>query len=451
MKKILFFLLIAVGNKLTSQNKQILYGFDRIPQTLLINPGVKTNYKYHIGIPLLSGISANVNASGITIADLFRDDNIDFTTKLDNTINNLERNDYAYINSQIEVLSAGCQLNKKDYLSVGFYNELDVFLTIPKDLLKLTKDGNAGFINKRFLFSDIVVKADLLGVIHAGISRKFNGRLIAGARMKIYSGILNVTSTGNRGSLTTRLSPNSIYEYSLNNIDIAYYSSGLSGNSIDKNVRKLFSGNNLGVGFDIGFTYLINDQTEISGSLLDIGFINYSDKINNTSVNGNFTFTGIEFQYDGTNRDYWQELEDKIKGQLSNEDNQESYSVMRPLKFNFALKYSFGKSRGEESCSDMSFNNYYNNSVGIQTYSMITPIGPRLALTGFYERKLSEILNTKITYTVDDFSYSNIGLGISANIWKLNLYGLVDNILKLSDIADTNSSSFQFGISILFK
>lgn len=457
MNRIFSILLMLFTVVLTSQNKQILYGFDNIPQTLLLNPGAKTNYKYHIGVPLLSGISVQANMSGFTIADLFRNDNVDFNTKLDNVLNQLDYNDYIALNTQVEIINAGYEMNDKDYLSVGFYTEVDAFSTIPRGFLELLRDGNAPNLNRSFLFSRFSTKADVLGVLHAGISRKVNERFTAGVRLKIYSGSLNVLTNDNQGSFTTRLGTNGIYEHTLSGLDLAGYSSGFYGseNEFDIEVSdvlsKTFLGPNLGLGIDIGFTYQMDEQTEFSASLLDIGFINYSDQLRNGTVTGNYVFSGIEFQYDGSNPNYWQDLNDDISASVPRSENKESYSVMRPMKFNAALHHYFGKSRREESCSDISYHSYYDNAVGAQLYSVIRPIGPQFAFTGFYQRKFSEKLSSRVTYTVDDFSYTNFGIGISAHIWKVNLYGAVDNIFNLSDIADANSASVQFGINILFK
>ncbi len=457
MNRIFSILLMLLTVVLTSQNKQILYGFDNIPQTLLLNPGAKTNYKYHVGVPLVSGISVQANMSGFTIADLFRNDNVDFNTKLDNVLNQLDNNDYIALNTQVEIINAGYQMNDKDYLSVGFYTEVDAFSTIPRDFLELLRDGNAPNLNRSFLFSRFSTKADVLGVLHAGISRKINERFTAGVRLKIYSGSLNVLTNDNQGSFTTRLGTNGIYEHTLSGLDLAGYSSGFYGseNEFDIEVSdvlsKTFLGPNLGLGIDIGFTYQMDEQTEFSASLLDIGFINYSDQLRNGTVTGDYVFSGIEFQYDGSNPNYWQDLNDDISASVPRSENKESYSVMRPMKFNAALHHYFGKSRREESCSDISYHSYYDNAVGAQLYSVIRPIGPQFAFTGFYQRKFSEKLSSRVTYTVDDFSYTNFGIGISAHIWKVNLYGAVDNIFNLSDIADANSASVQFGINILFK
>ncbi len=457
MKKIFLVVLMLITYSLTSQNKQILYGFDNIPQTLLLNPGSETNYKYHIGIPLISGISAHANISGFTIADLFRADNVDFNTKLDNVINQLGNNDYISLNTQIEIINAGYQLNDKDYLSVGFYTELDVFSSIPKDFLELLREGNAGNINRSFLFSKVSAKADAVGVLHFGISRKLNERFIAGARLKIYSGMLNVLSNNNQGSFTTRLSTNGIYQHTLSNLDLTGYSSGFYNDNggieltTSDVLGNAFFGPNLGLGIDLGFTYKVDEQTEFSASLLDIGFVNYSDKLRNGTVEGNYVFDGIEFQYDGTNPNYWQDLNDDLDANIPRSENKDSYSVMRPIKFNAALHHYFGKTRKEETCYDISYRNYFDNAVGAQLFSVIRPNGPQFAFTGFYQRRLSQKFTTRITYTVDDFSYTNFGLGISAHIWKVNLYGGIDNLFNLSDIANANSASFQFGINMLFK
>lgn len=457
MKRYYLLLIIFLNVKLTAQNKQILYGFDKIPQGLLVNPGAKINYKYHIGVPLLSGISSDVNLSGLTIADVFRNDNIDFTTKVTNALNNLSSNDYAHINTQIEVINAGYQINKRDYLSGGFYTELDAFFTIPKDFLLLIKEGNAGVVGNSLVLSDIAFKADVLGVLHFGITRKFNEKFIAGARFKIYSGMLNVTSTGNDGVFTTNRGVNGVYDHSLENIEVEANSSGVYNDEgeVDIDAESIlgnaFFGANLGFGFDVGFTYKVNEKIEVSASLLDVGYVSYSENIKSESLNGNYSFSGIEFQFDRLNPNYWQELNDDFDANVNKTESTEPYSVLRPIKFNAAIKYGFGKSRREQNCSDISYNNYFDNAVGLQLHSAFQPIGGQFALTGFYERKITEKFNTKVTYTVDDFSYTNIGVGVSTNFWKLNVYGMVDNILKLSDIADANTASFQFGINVIFN
>ncbi|KAB1155214.1 hypothetical protein F7018_12105 [Tenacibaculum aiptasiae] len=449
----LIVLLVCGVLSVNSQNRPLLYDFDEIPQTMLLNPSVRPGYKAHIGIPLLSGIHFNAGLSEITVADLFRNDNVDFNIKVRNAIDRVSVGDYVSFNHQIEVLSGSYRLNDKDFLSAGFYTEIDFFANYPKDVIDLINDGNAANLNRTFLVSQVNVKADALSVLHVGLSRKINSQFTLGGRFKIYSGIANVTSTNNTGSFTTRLGQNNIYTHTINNLNFNGYSSGLYyENDITASdiVGKAFF-SNLGLGIDIGFSYQLDQQTKITASLLDIGFVSYSSDIRNVTAKGDYTFSGIEFLYDSTNTNYWENLKDDFKQQVPSEENEEAYSVMRPIKFNASYKYGWGRSRNEENCSDMSYKEYYNNSIGAQLFSVFRPTGPKFALTGFYERKLSGKINTKFTYTIDDFSYTNIGLGLSSKIGKFHVYGLVDNIFGLADLVDTNTASFQFGMNIIFK
>lgn len=449
----LIVLLVCGALSVNGQNKPLLYDFDEIPQSMLLNPSIRPSYKSHIGIPLLSGIHLNAGTSEVTVADLFRNDNINFNIKVRNAINRISVDDYVSFNNQIEVLSGSYKLNNRDFLSVGFYTEVDFFANYPKDIIELVNDGNATNLNRTFLVSQVNIKADALSVLHVGLSRKINSKLTLGGRFKIYSGIANVTSTNNTGSFTTRLGQNNIYTHSLNNLNFNGYSSGLyyeeditPGDVISKG---FFS--NLGVGFDLGLSYQIDNQTKITASLLDIGFINYSEDIRNVTAKGDYTFSGIEFLYDSANTNYWENLNNDFKQQVPSEENKKAYSVMRPIKFNASYKYGWGRSRNEENCSDITYKDFYNNSVGAQLFSVFRPTGPKFALTGFYERKLSQKINTKFTYTIDDFSYTNVGFGLSTKIGKFQVYGLVDNIFGMTDIADVNTASFQFGMNLIFK
>ena len=57
----------------------------------------------------------------------------------------------------------------------------------------------------------------------------------------------------------------------------------------------------------------------------------------------------------------------------------------------------------------------------------------------------------KATYTLDSYSYKNIGLGLSSNLGPVNFYVLADNLLEYTDVTKANSLSFQFGFNVIFK
>ena len=456
MKKILFFILVLSVVKISAQNKQVLYDFAELPQTLLLNPGAETNYKFHFGMPFLSGFSIGYGSSEVVLTDIFALDNKNINDKVSTMLNSLSSRDFVKFNSQIEIFNGGFRGDQNTYFSFGFYEEIDAIGYYPKDALLLFSEGNNAYLNKSFSASQLLYKVDVLGVLHAGVSRKINDQLTLGGRFKIYSSALNLESKNNTGTVTTVLGADNIYKHYLSDINVNFRTSGLVVDGVyleDPTVylKNTFLGGNLGIGFDFGFTFHINPQLEFSGSILDFGFINHTKNIKNTTTKGNFIFEGIKFSYDANNpKDYWEQIDDDFKEQLPTKDNQESYISWRPTKLNAALKYSFGERRSK-ICYDNTYKDFYTDALGIQVYSVFRPLSPQLALTGFYQKSITNKIHTKVTYTIDDFSYANIGAGLSAQFGKVNLYGMVDNILEYSNLSAANSLSLQVGINLIFN
>jgi len=455
MRRYTWILVFFLGLNSFSQNKQVLYDFAGLPQTLLLNPAIETNYQFHIGMPLLSGVSSELGITGFSVSDIFGVNSNSITEKVAAVLKNIDPRDYLKINSQIEVFSAGFRFDEKTYVSFGFYHELDAIGYIPKDFLTLATDGNATYLNRMFNLSQLSYKLDVLGVIHAGVTRKVSDQLTLGGRFKIYSSALNAESTSNSGTFTTNLGNNNIYVHHLDNINTNFRTSGLIENNEYINdpstyLKNTFLGGNLGVGLDFGLTYLITPQLQFSGSILDVGFVNHKTNIKNTVTKGSFTFEGITFEFDESNVDYWKELETAFKEQLPNTENNESYVSWRPAKLNAAVKYSFGEKRSKY-CYDNTSKEFYTDAFGAQLYAVFRPLSEQFALTGFYEKSISNKLHAKVTYTIDDYSYYNIGLGVSAQIWKINFYGILDNIAALSDISSANNISLQFGFNFIFN
>ncbi|WP_299062133.1 DUF5723 family protein [uncultured Polaribacter sp.] len=456
MKKIITLLFVFFGIISYSQNKQVLYDFAELPQTLLLNPGAETNYKFHVGVPMLSGLSLEIGSTGFTVSDIFTIDNIPVQDKVTRVLSGLTTKDHIKINTQIEVINAGFRVDK-NYFSFGFYEEVDAFSYFPKDPVKLITDGNSAFLNRSFNFSQIVYKVDVLGVLHFGASREINEKLTIGGRFKIYSSAANLESSRNTGTFTTTEGTNNIYNHNLDNVDLNFRTSGIVGDDneyIDTPETYLgntFFGSNLGVGLDIGFTYHSSKQLEFTGSIVDFGFVNHKNNVKTATAKGSYVFEGVETTFDENDfTNYWDEFEENFKRQLPSGDNSDSYISWRPTKVNASLKYSYGERRSLE-CYRNTHKDFYANALGVQLFSVFRPLGPQLALTGFYERAFSKKFHAKFTYTLDEYSFYNIGAGLSAQLGAINLYGMVDNIAQFADIAASNNVSFQVGVNVIFN
>ena len=455
MRKLVLLFIFAVSISCFSQNKQILYNFTSVPQSMLINPGSDVKYNWFIGIPLSSGFSINVGSSGFSAFDLFANNGIDFNAKLRNVIFSTSRNDKVSINQQLEIFSGGFKLGdwqKGSYFSFGMYQELDLFSYVPKDYAILALDGNKDHLGKIFDFGDLSAKGELLSVFHLGYHKNVSEKLILGARGKIYSSIFNLSSTKNSGYFYTIPGTTSIYEQVIssnvlvNTSGFTNYTDNYSDNVKSDILKKTFFGGNLGLGFDLGLTYYPKENIQLTASIVDIGFIKHTSEVRNYSYKGYYKYEGLTPDFIiGNSNNLIKEFYDAIPlDTLSLK-----YTTWRPVKFNSSIQYSFGDGRNTD-CNCIGNEMKFKNSVGAQLFVMTAPRTPLMALTTYYRRKFFDSLEMKATYTIDSYSSKNIGLGLSSTIGKVNFYVLADNLLEYRDISKANSLSFQLGFNIIF-
>ncbi|MBJ2175031.1 hypothetical protein JBL43_12335 [Aureibaculum sp. A20] len=451
-----------------AQNKKFIFGNNDIPQSLMVNPGAEANYRKHIGIPLFSGIYVNVGSNNLTITDVLAKDGIDINDKLRNQLFRMKATDFVTVNEQLDIINIGYKLhNDRDYLNFGFYQEFDFVAYYPKELTILFYQGNTDEngninLNNTTNFNELNFKGQAFGVFHAGISRKINNKLNVGIRAKLYSGIFNVQSVNNKGNFKSVLGENNVYQHELNNIDFLIQSSGLikndefalSGKSIFSN---MFLGGNLGLGVDAGFTYNLNDKLKISASLLDVGFISYSKDISSYKVSGNYELEGVGLIIPENDPiPYWEDLRVDFDEQVERKEVSKTYFSFPSAKFNASVHYGFGKQiRKYTSIIDCHTNNgfsqyNYQNELGVQLYSIFRPKLPQTAATVYYSRRISNFLQTKVTYTLDSYSFSNIGIGFAARIRKFSLYASVDNVLGYKDLYDSKKMSLSLGMNLIF-
>jgi Family of unknown function (DUF5723) len=453
---LLIFVIIFLSVKGLSQNKPVLYDFTEVPQTLMLNPGAEINSKWHVGIPALSGISLGVGLKGFRVNDLFAKDGIDINTKLENLIFKLIPSDNIVINQQIELFNAGFRLpNEKDYLSFGFYEEFNFMSYYPKDLAIFLFEGNKD-IGRVFNAESIRFKTDLVGVFHIGINRRFSDKFIAGARFKLYSSAFEIKSVKNTGLFFTTKGIDNIYRHNLQNINLKVQTTGLfNGTDYDEDFykklfRKIFLGGNLGFGLDFGLTYKPNKKTKITASVVDLGLIMNTKQVTGVTAKSDFTTEGVKLEtpiVSGIN--YFQQIIDDAEASIARETIYDNYVTFREPKINGSVSYSFGLPHLED-CFKPKFDNPYRNQIGMQIFSIVRPKQPQLATTVFYYRRINKYVRTKLTYTVDSYSPSSVGFGLSTHIGHFNLYGTFNNLFGASDFYNSNYNAFQFGMNLIF-
>lgn len=462
MRKLYLILIVAFQLSSFAQNKEVLYNFTSIPQASLVNPGADVSYKFYFGIPVLSGISANIGSSSFSAYDLFANNGVNFNDKVRNVINKSSSKDKTQVNQQLELFSGGFRVGGKEsqsYISFGAYQEFDFLMYVPKDVAILALDGNRDHIGQSFNLADLNVRAEVLSVFHVGFHKKVNEKLVLGGRAKLYSSGANASSTKNSGYIYTGQAPGTPNIYNqiissnleLKTSGIAAFTKDEYDGSIPKDiVHNTFLNGSLGLGVDAGLTYYFKENLQFTASIVDLGFIRHTKDVETLTYKGTYNYQGVNPSFDPTNEP--KNIFDEFDKAIPRDTLYNKYTTWRPTKFYSSIQYSWGESRSDDQCNCKGkINRKYRNAVGGQLFMMSMPVEPFVALTAFYKRSIFDKLDVKATYTVDSYSSKNIGLGLSGTLGKLNMYVLVDNVLEYKDVSKANSIAFQFGFNFVFQ
>lgn len=462
MRKLYLILIVAFQLSSFAQNKEVLYNFTSIPQSSLVNPGADVSYKFYFGIPVLSGISANIGSSSFSAYDLFANNGVNFNDKVRNVINKSSSKDKTQVNQQLELFSGGFRVGGKEsqsYISFGAYQEFDFLMYVPKDVAIFALDGNRDHIGQSFNLADLNVRAEVLSVFHVGFHKKVNEKLVLGGRAKLYSSGANATSTKNSGYIYTGQAPGTPNIYNqiissnleLKTSGIAAFTKDEYDGSIPKDiVHNTFLNGSLGLGIDAGLTYYFKENLQFTASIVDLGFIRHTKDVETLTYKGTYNYQGVNPSFDPTNEP--KNIFDEFDKAIPRDTLYNKYTTWRPTKFYSSIQYSWGESRSDDQCNCKGkINRKYRNAVGGQLFMMSMPVEPFVALTAFYKRSIFDKLDVKATYTVDSYSSKNIGLGLSGTLGKLNMYVLVDNVLEYKDVSKANSIAFQFGFNFVFQ
>lgn len=465
MKKIYILPFLLIGLSVLSQNKQIIYGFDDIPESIMVNPANFMKQDIHVGIPFLSQFYFHFGSTGVSAYDVFKEGNTNINSTIGQVINSMKNTDFFTINQQLDILNVGYR-NKKDvYFSGGIYQEFDFIFYFPKDWATLAWEGNKDFLGKKFQFEDISIAAEMFSVFHFGAQKKFSKKLTLGGRFKLYSSIAQASSTGNSGYFVTETeegSPN-IYRHKIVNANVKAQTAGIQsfedvnsgGEIVNKVIGKALLGGNLGVGVDIGANYEFNRNWSASVSLLDLGIVFYNKDVESYESKGNHIVDGIGILFpplsDGDSTiEYYNNIEDDFEEDIPLDTITNPYTKMRPIKLNAAVSYGFGRKKDAPVCDCLSKNKGedWREKLGLQLYGIKRPKRPQFAVTAFYYRQLTNAIAAKLTYTIDPYTTTNVGLGLSTNFWWGHFYLAADNLLNTTNLAKSKSVSLQLGFNI---
>ena len=446
-KYILASLFLLAQLALFGQQDMILYQFRSLNQSSYLNPAFSGDSKVSIGIPGISSFYFSYNNNAFQANDVFSSD-LDLSVNgLRNTTpsanefvdalldpgsitNNLTDRNYLMTNFQLDLFHL--KINKGKH-SFGFNvtEKVSAMIVFPKSLFELIQNGNGG-ANLGQTISVNGLGPDFSHYREFGFSYSqiVNQKLSLGGRLKILSGMENVSfSKSHFGWTTDELdySWDITGSYTLNTSGVA---NGMAFEDL------LMGKGNRGFGLDLGASYQVNDQLNLSASITDLGFINWSnDNMIVSTDDFSIDFDGIDVfsLNDSTDigslfTDVYESAIDSINGQM---DSTSTYNTRLHPRVLIGGNYSI--------------NDKLNLGLLLQGqfYGPVTKYGASVSANYQVLPSLSAVAS----YTVTDKSYNNVGIGMMWDKGPVQIYAITDNILGLN-ISNTQNVHARLGINV---
>jgi hypothetical protein len=447
---ILTFFLTIIITEVSAQNSQAMY-FMNLPQNHLLNPAFRPSNSVYIGLPVLTGISLNMNNNFVNFSDVFmkgkpQDSIISFLNpdyNIDKFLSKIKDKNFFEPEVMVQLISLGFSVGKDSYFFLDINERIDGNIVIPGDLLKLAFRGNQEFVGNKIDLSSLRGDLKYFREVGAGFSRNFSDRLRIGIKAKLLFGIASVSMVNNSLGITV----NDDYSH-LFDADLAVNTSGLEVKTDSKNnVSSIvfddsrlktasgrydfFSGSkNMGLGIDIGASYDLTDRIVLSASVIDLGFIRWKKDVTNLKTKNQFLFSGLNMLdvINGTRsvQDLGNDILDSLKNAF----------VVNNTKSPFTTYLPFGISFGG------SYNVTRRFSMGLLSYSRIIQKQVREALTLSVNLSIGNAVAASASYTAENHRYDNLGAGLAFRTGITQFYLIADRIPITWDRIKSDQNSF---------
>ena len=283
-----------------------------------LNPAFIGERNY-ISIPALGNINASLGANIGVNKFLFKTpagSPYKLTTFMSPTVDagdflgKLKNDNIFTTNVDYTILSAGFQ-GFKGYNTVSIGAHVDAGLNLPKPLFEFMKVMQAG-PDTEYTIDDLRVKANAYAEIALGHSHKINEKLTVGAKAKLLLGGANVD--GHITDMKVKMSNDQWLVNATGNVNMAageglYVPTKLEAKGPQENPKmndliewgkidyNNFHFSGYGFGVDLGATYRLLPDLQLSMSVNDLGFISWKDGVRGRTGNADgspWTFDGFK-------------------------------------------------------------------------------------------------------------------------------------------------------------
>jgi len=426
---------LIVASSLFGQRDLTLYSMSNISQSLTVNPAFRPKTNVFVSFPI--GMQTfGITNSGFGVADLLSSDQKSFTTD-EQFFKGMRSINYLQVQMKNELLGFGFRV-KKNYFTFNITGKYSSEFDYTPDFIQLFIQGNGGSLSgKRASFDGLGLHVSEYVEYALGYNREVNDKLVVGGKIKLLSGIANMTTSKSTLGLTTGVNGTSIgFDGS------AFIKSSNLGVILDTNnntqfpIGSGFNFANLGLAADLGATYKLNEKINLSASIIDLGFISWKNDVRNYELKKfEYAFNGVDASKilnDTIN--VFDKINDTLRNMFKTEQSNSSYSTSLATRFYVGGNYHFNK--------------FFN--AGVLWYSQFVRNQYRPGLVLSATANVKSWLSASLNYGMYANSFTNIGFGLSLRGGPIQLFVLTDNILAPFNLGGTRTASVSFGLNLVF-
>jgi len=443
---------------LSAQESMSLQFMKGMPQSNLMNPALHNDSsKFIVGIPVMSGAYYDMN-SGFAIDDLMHKGtgllSDSLVLDLEKFQGSLRSSNHVHQQFSLPILYLGLRI-KKSFISFGISEKAMTQLSFNKSLVNFLIEGNAGYMGQTQDLGNLEMDAFHYREYALGYSYQLlNNKLTIGLKTKLLFGKFAFQTeqmhlsveTANNGSyvnLNTEMKINLSAPVNLEYNPDNYYSGMNRDDSSTKDY--LLENGNKGLAFDLGAVYKLTPKITLSGSVIDLGKISFTNKTVNLDHVSSYKWEGIDFSksIDKGSSEYvkpadlfdaeFNKLKDTFRP-VKSEFSSEAFDVTIPTKVYLGGTYDLNKQLNFGLLDRVfMFNGYHQNTFTLSANAMFLDF---LSLTG--------------SYSFVGNSSNNLGLGMAIRAGFLQIYAVGDNVLAVHDPSKVEFANVRFGISFLF-
>lgn len=404
-------------------------------QNVRTNPAHMAEHKFTVELP---GIRNNLFFTGPTYGDFIVKSNGNTVFDVNSLIDNLETRNLVRENLEINTLGATLRMGKLQF-SLNHAFHFNAYLDYPRNFPELIWRGNAQFVGQTI---DLGHDLHLLSYseLAAGVAVKL-GKIQLGGRVKYLSGIGDVSTQ--RNSLSLYTDPE-FYALTVNADYRINSAAGVDFESFDEfefnsgfgsfNASNIFNENS-GLAFDLGAQAELG-KFILAAGIIDLGGIRWKDQVNNYTLNGSFTFEGLDLgeALIGSDSSNLQSSVDTLLAIFTPTRTSETYRTQLPARMYLSGRYLVNDTW---SLGAMAFLERYRE----RSYTAFA-LNAQARLTNWIELGAS--------YAVVQKSYFNLGLSAGLNLGPVQLFALTDNVFAFITPKESRFFNARAGANLVF-